>query len=125
MWGLTVIQYCGININVQSVSLMSACPLLVSCLPLGLLYFSTFSIAMQIAMLKCKVDPVDVTNLACAMAVHFKASLVVTSLDCLLCSIILINFLDFLVFTCHYNSLVDSLHVLDPLLNFLFYIGLF
>ena len=77
------------------------CPLLVSCLPLEFTPFSTFSKAMQMAMLKCKGDPVDVNNLACTKALHFKASAVVTPSDCLLCSLILTNFL---VFTCQYNS---------------------
>ena len=81
---------------------------------------------MQMAMLECKVDPMDVTSLACVKAMHFKASFVVTPSYCLLCSIILTNFLDFLVFTCQYNIvIVDSLYVLDPLLTFLSYMGLF
>ena len=56
---------------------------------------------MQMEMLKCKVDPTDVNNLACVKAKHFKASAVVTPSDCVLCSIILTNFL---VCTCQYNS---------------------
>ena len=79
------------------------------CLPtVGLLlafgiysFFSIFSTAMQMAMLKCKVDPMDVNNLACVKAMHFKASAVVTPSDCLLGSI---NLNNFFVFTCQYIS---------------------
>ena len=70
----------------------------------NILLFSTLSTAMLITMLICKIDPMDVTNLACARAMHFKTSFVITTSDCLLCSDILTNFLDFLVFTCQYNT---------------------
>ena len=52
-------------------------------------------------MLKCKVDPMDVNNLACAKGMHFKASAVVTL------SAVLHYSDQLLVFTYQHNIIVD------------------
>ena len=62
---------------------------------------------MQIAMIKCIINPMDDTNLVSAKTLHFKASFVVTPLDFLLCSIM------FLYSPVSIIVIEDSLHVLD------------